>query len=609
MTAKTLSGRSAGALLIISAIWLTSIPANAQDLIAISSLTGGSSVFVFRSAAKTAIRRIVSVTKPVRTKAQRIETVAKIKKQYETQAKVAVRINHAQTVDPASKPPRTLTGPEGSKRLAGVGEYYLSKGDVEHAIESFRDARGLDETNSTAATGLSEALALKGNDLLVKDKAEEAKALFLEAIKLDPKNSVAYFGLGDVYVGLNQQADAIKNYEDSLRNNPNLTEIYVPLGVLYFQTGEIAKADDLLTKALGVNAGNSETQFFLGLVRASQNRNEEALTAFAKAKTLDKTNAEIFHNTGEVLTRLKRQAEAIVEYQTAVTLKPAYFEAWLGLGDAYAALGKYTDAVTAYSTASKLRNDSWEALAGLAEAYRQTGKFEDAEAKFNLAALFLVRVKDYNKDILAELYSKAGISITQQCDINMPKNLACNWPVAIKDFQKSVDISNNPIDYVNLGAAYFRFGHIDHENKDLAAATPKLQAAKVALLKAVAGGPPAADYATQNLASVLIDLGDNRGAIDVLKKVHDKDPKSDYTMYQLGIAYLMEKDFSNAEKWLRQAADAEPTNAARLNALGEALIGLRNGKELKKVIDRLRPLNPNAAAAFEARAKILKIGM
>ncbi len=606
MTIKTWPGRSASALFIISAIWLTSIPANAQDLVAISSL-GGQSVFVFRSAAKSSIRRIVSVTKPVRSKAQRQETVAKIKKQYETQAKTAVRINHAQTVDPASKPPKTLTGPEGSKRLAGVGEYYLSKGDIEHAIESFRDAKGLDETNVTASTGLSEALALKGNDLLVKDKADEAKALFLEAIKLDPKNSVAYFGLGDVYVGLNQQADAIKNYEDSLRNNPNLTEIFVPLGVLYFQTGEIAKADDLLTKALATNANNSETQFFLGLVRASQNKNEDALTAFAKAKSLDANNAEIYHNTGEVLTRLKRQTEAIPEYQKAVIIKPGYFEAWLGLGDALSALGKYPDAVAAYTTASKLKNDSWEALAGLAEAYRQTGKFEDAEAKFKLATVFLARVKDYNKDILAELYSKAGISVFQKCEVL--RDIGCDWKLAIADFQKSVDISNNPIDYVNLGAAYFRLGHDEFNSKNIAAATPDLQAARVALEKAIAGGQPAAGYASQNLASVYIDLGDRKNAIEVLKGVIQMHPDVAYNKYQIGVAYKLENDLANAEKWFRAAADGEPANAVYLAALGETLIAQKKGKELKKVIDRLRPLDPNAAAAFEARAKILKISL
>ena len=607
MITKAWSGRATSAVILIFVIWLTSVPVAAQDLVAVTSLTGGSSVFVFRSAARTAIRRVASVTKPVRSKAQRIDSAAKIKKQYETQAKVTPQANRATAVDPANKPPKVLTGPEASKRFAGIGEYYLSKGDFDQAFDSFRDAMRLDDTNETAKAGYSEGLALKGNDLLIKDQAATAKGLFLEAIKFSPKNSAAYFGLGEVYAALDQRAEAIANYETSLENNKNLTEIYVPLGILYYQTGEIAKADDLLSKALLIKADNAETQFFLGLIRASQNRNDEALAAFAKAKILDPANSEVYHNTGEVLTRLKRPADAIAEYQKATSLKPTYFDAWLGLGDAYAATSNYAEALKAYSSASKLKNDSWEALAGLAEAYRQTGKFEDAEAKFNLAALFLGRVKDYNKDTLSELYSKTGVSISQQCDINTARNVVCNWPGAIKAFQKSVDISNDPIDYVNLGTAYFRFGHSDIINKDPISARPKLDSAKSWLEKAIAAGPPAADFASGNLASVEIDLGDYNGAIDLLKKILAKHPEVVYTKYQLGAAYKMANDLANAEKWLSEAADGDPKNLGYLVGLADTLISRKKGKELKKVIDRIRPLDAAVAADLESRGKLLRL--
>ena len=607
MITKTFRGRAISTLILIFAICLSSMPAAAQDLVAVASLTGGSSVFVFRSAQRSSIRRVASVTKPVRTKAQRMETVVKIKKQYETQAKVTPPANRAKAVDPANKPPKTLSAPEASKRFSGIGEYYIAKGDFDQAFDSFRDAIRLDDTNVTAKTGYSEALALKGNDLLIKDDSGTAKGLFLEAIKFNPKNSAAYFGLGEVYADSDQRADAIASYEKSLENDTGLSEIYVPLGILYYQTGNIAKADDLLTKALKANSENAETQFFLGLVRASQNINDQALTAFAKAKSLDPNNAEIYHNTGEVLTRLRRPADAIPEYLKATSLKPAYFDAWLGLGDAYAATNNFPEALKAYTTATKLKNDSWEALAGLAEASRQTGHFEDAEAKFNLAAVFLMRVKDYPKDTLSELYSKAGISISQQCDVNTAKNLRCNWPGAIAAFQKSVDISNDPIDYVNLGTAYFRFGHTDLIYKETEVARPKLESAKTWLQKAIDKGPPAADFATGNLASVEIDLGDFNGAIDLLRKQVDKHPENVYTKYQLGAAYKMSNDLGNAEKWLSAAADGEPGNLSYLVGLADTLLSAKKGKELKKVIDRIRPLDASVAAGFESRAKLLRI--
>ena len=152
-----------------------------------------------------------------------------------------------------------------------------------------------------------------------------------------------------------------------------------------------------------------------------------------------------------------------------------------------------------------------------------------------------------------------------------------------------------------------RAGHADFEDKNMVAATPNLQAARAALEKAIAGGQPAADYASQNLASVYIDLGDRKNAIGVLKVVIQMHPDVAYNKYQIGVAYKLENDLTNAEKWLRAAVDGDPKNASYLIALGETLISRKNGKELKKVIEHLRPLDPNYAANLEARAKILKL--
>lgn len=452
---------------MIAIILYSPIAAVAQDLVAISSITGGSSVFVFRNTAKAAKRTIVSV-KPTRTKAQRIETVVKVKRQYETLAKVAPKRIKADAVDPVKNPvSKSLPPAQGAMRFAGVGEFYLDKGDVELATAAFRDALELDENNAAARSGYSEALSTKGNDLLVKDQANPAKSLFLEALKFNPKNSAAYFGLAESYTELNETAQAIASYEKAIENDKDLTEIYVPLGILYYQNGEIAKADDLLTKTIAKSPDLAEAQFFLGLVRTAQSRDDEALTAFTRAKTLDPTNAEAFFNSAETLVRLKRLEAAIPDYEKATELKPAYFDAWFGLGEVYFMLGNYPKAIVAYQAAAKLKNNDWEVFAGLGEGFRLTNEFEKAEANYRLAGLFLAQKTGYDKAKVAEFNSKIGLVIGQQCDVNQAKRIICNWPSAIKALQKAVDETQNPVDYVNLGWAYFRAGHEEAENLSL----------------------------------------------------------------------------------------------------------------------------------------------
>ncbi len=601
--------RSMVSAVLLIGLWLLPIVAPAQDLVTVSSLTGGSSVFVFRNTARAA-KQSVAIQKPVRSKVQRLESVNRIKRQYETLAKTDIRRAKARIVDPKGIPSniRTLPAEQGARLFAGVGEYFLEQNLFDQAEQFFRDALSLVSTNKEAKHGLSEALAMKGNQLLVADKPELAKDVFLRALEFDPLNAAANFGLGETYAQLNQTEAAIAAYEKSLASDKNLTEIYVPLGILYYQSGEIAKADDLLSKALALSETSAETQFFLGLVRASQGRNKDALTAFENAKRLDPKYAEAFYNSGEILSRDKRYDVAVTDYLRAVELKPNYLEALVGLGDAYFELKNYPEAVKAYGKAIKLKNDNWELYADLADAQREAGSFNDAAGTYNLAIFFMTRDPQHSKARLADFHSKIGFSIGRQCDIDTARSgPACRWPSAIKALQAAADLTNDPVDHINLGWAYFRVAHPQAEMRNLAVAMPNLALAKAALEKGLSGKPEVAEYALQNLAAVLIDMGDQAGAINALKKLIDKRPKESFLRYQLGVAYYKNNDFENSEKAFREAVDREPNYTAALTGLGEALIARKNGKEVKKVIDRLKPLDANAAARLDAKAKIARL--
>jgi tetratricopeptide (TPR) repeat protein len=593
---------------LAAAAWLpfTFQSATGQDLVAVSSL-GSSSVFVFRS--RASVKR-VTVSKPTRTKEQRMESVANIKKQYTTLAKAAPDKRRAKIVDPNTLGPkggRDLPPAQASKLFSGVGEYYVDKGDYDQSFEFFRDAIRLDEKNEAAKLGFSEALALKGNDMLVKEQGSAAKGLFLEAIKYNPKNSAAYFGLGEVYSETDSQAEAIAAYEKSLENDRDLTEIYVPLGILYYQAGDMKKANELLTKALATAPNNAETQFFLGMIRASEGDDVNALAGFQKARTIDANYADAYYNVGETLARLKRPAEAIPEYQKAISLKANYLDAIVGLGQALYEIGKFAEAIDQLKAAAKLKNDNWETFAALADAYRGAGDYNNAIANYNLASLFLTRQPNFNKETAADLYSKAGYSIGKQCEINMAKFVKCQWPGAVIAMQKAVDLSGSQLDYANLGWAYYNAAS-DGEIRGTAAGQAKLVLAKEALLKGIVGNPIVADGAYQNLGGVLVDQGDFKGAIDALNMVVTKHPDWSFSRYALGTAYFKTNDFNNAAKWFQAVVDAEPNYVPALASLGYAQIRLKNGKEVKKIVDRLKALNPVEAGKLEREMKVAKLG-
>jgi tetratricopeptide (TPR) repeat protein len=353
------------ALLIIFVILVSAFPVRSQDLVPVSDLAGGSSVFVFRNASKAAPKRVVAKTRVVRTKTERIETAKRVSKQYVALAKVEPRRVRSKVVredDPSVKKIPTMSKEEASVIFAGVGEFFMEKDEYPRATDYFREALQLSSTNVKAQTGLSEALALEGNDVLVKGNVTVARQKFEEALKYNPKNSPAYFGLAEVYSEMDRDPDAILNYEKALAADKDLTEIYVPLGILYYQQGEIAKAENLLMKAMAIAPNDPQTQFFLGLIRYSQNENDAALVAFNKAKTLDPTYAEAFFQSGETLFRLKKYREAIEDYKKATELKANYMDALMGLGASYFQIDSYPEAVAAYKQAERLKSDNIEVL-------------------------------------------------------------------------------------------------------------------------------------------------------------------------------------------------------------------------------------------------------
>jgi len=291
-------------------------------------------------------------------------------------------------------------------------------------------------------------------------------------------------------------------------------------------------------------------------------------------------------------------------YQKAVALKDKYFDAWAGLGNALYDTDKYADAVTAFNAGKRLKNDSWEVYAGLGDAQLKLGQFNDAAANFNLAATFYTRTTDYNKDTAADIYSKVGYAIGQQCPINVAKFQPCQWNSAIKALEKAVELGGKPIDNTNLGWAYFNASRVDRDNKDKAAQEAKLNLAKEKLLAAAAANPPFIDSVYQNLGAVQLDLGDYRGAIDNLRKVADKQPDWTFTNYALGSAYYLSNDYDGAEKAFRSAVDKDPNYTDALYSLGLTYVKKKNGKEAKKVVDQLRSKSPGMAQRLEQQIRL-----
>jgi tetratricopeptide (TPR) repeat protein len=581
--------------------------AAAQDIVPVSDITGGTSVFVFRGASRAVAKKFVNAGRTIRSKSQRIESAKRVTSQYSTLSKVAPRRTRTAVVDPND--PRMKDIPrmpkeQASRLFAGVGEYYMDRNNYDQGIDMFREALDLDSTNAVAKSGLSEALSLKGNELLAKDSFPVARKFFEESLIYNPKNAPAFFGLAEVQTELGSLDEAAAAYEQALTLDKDLTEIYVPLGILYYQAGinanpvdnaKISKADNLLTKAVAADAKDAQGQYYLGLVRLSQSRDKEALEAFNSAKQFEPTMAEAFYNAGVANSRLNNNTAAVQDFVKATTLKPAYFEAWFGLGSAYFELQDYPKAVDAYERAKRLKNDNAEVVANLGDVYRQMGDFDKAESNYNLAGIFFERQKDFStnketREIAAETFSKVGFAIAKQCEKNVRLGIACKWDTAVRTLEKAASMTNSPTDYANLGWAQHNAAKASISLNRAAEGREMLERARDNLKKAVDANPKNVEGALLNLGMVYTDLGEYKNAQSAFKQVTQKEPKWVFAINELGIAYMNDGNYKDAVTQFNKAIDRDNKYVAAYYNLAKAQFKNGNMGEARKAHAKLKSL-------------------
>ena len=89
-----------------------------------------------------------------------------------------------------------------------------------------------------------------GKQLREQGKNEEAIKEFKESIKLNPNNPKAYYRIGQTYLKLEKYDDAIDYFEQSLKIDPSRGDSYKNLAKAYIAKGEKDKALAACERAL-----------------------------------------------------------------------------------------------------------------------------------------------------------------------------------------------------------------------------------------------------------------------------------------------------------------------------------------------------------------------
>jgi len=283
-----------------------------------------------------------------------------------------------------------------------------------------------------------------GRALAGQGRIDEAIAQYSQALRINPDFPEAHYNLGHALAGQGKIDEAIAQYSQALRIEPDFTEAHINLGVALARQGRFDEAMAHYSQALRINPDSPAVHNNLGLALAGQGRIDEAIAQYSEALRINPDYPEAHYNLGLALARQGRIDEAIAQYFQALRINPDYPVVHNNLGLALAGQGRIDEAMAQYSQALRLNPNYPEAHYNLGLALAGQGRSDEAMAQYS-ATLRL------NPDY-PEAHYNSGLALAHQGRTDE----------AIAQFSEALRLNPDfPEAHLNLGVALARQGRID----------------------------------------------------------------------------------------------------------------------------------------------------
>jgi tetratricopeptide (TPR) repeat protein len=214
----------------------------------------------------------------------------------------------------------------------------------------------------------------------LQEAGEEREALkqYRQALRLDPDYAEAHNGLGTVLTRQGRLPDAIGQYEQALHVRPDSADAHYNLGVALERAGLMQEAIEHWEQTLRLDPDDAEAHNNLGAALTVQGKIQEAIGQYQQALRVKPDYAEAHNNLGATLRELGRLQEAIGHYEQALRLNPDYAEAHNNLGSALLDQGRLQEAISHWEQALHLAPDSAITHLNLGLALERLGHRQEA---------------------------------------------------------------------------------------------------------------------------------------------------------------------------------------------------------------------------------------
>ncbi|MGL4378956.1 MAG: tetratricopeptide repeat protein [Microcoleaceae cyanobacterium] len=455
--------------------------------------------------------------------------------------------------------------------LVNNANTFKLKGQLEQAIESYKQALSLQANDPEIYHKLAQVYVLKGS-------FDTAIACCQDALKINPNLAPAYLTMGNAFQFKNELNSAINTYKCALEIQPKSAEALANLASVYYQLSQIESARKHYQKALEINPNLPSVYFMLGNVWTEEGQLQDAIACYEKSLMLKPNDGRVHFKLALVLAKLERIEEAIISAQRALQLEPNDAE-----------IAKNLKQLRVFKTEKKTReSDIISQEYGLQPEQLHLQKVFDEgklNIKFtsdNLESLppitpfnFVTEEQQATVESVVEEYRKNAEYSLKQGN-TQDAIVACQQALKLKpDFVMA---------YMILGNAFYNQG--------------KIESALRAYSQALEIQPNFAEIQA-NLGSMYFKLGQLDTAIQYYQKALELNPKLAGAYWNLGKVYQQQGKREEALFYFQKTTELNSQfgDANFHFTLGNNLFSQGKPEEAISSYERAIALNPNWAEA------------
>ena len=364
-----------------------------------------------------------------------------------------------------------------------------------------------------------------------------------EQVSSDRAEAYYCFSLAYLYQLRGKYEEAITQYQQALKQDPQSSYLYESLALLYYQRGYIQKAISHCQQAIKLDPHTSSPHRLLGniyysLFFYSEGKSqyaEKAIEEFETALKLDKSDSDIYLTLGKLYLGQKNYQESINALYEYLQANPQSEEARFYLAKNYLEQKDYHSAIENLKQALEIRPNYLRAITTLASIYRL--------------------LKDTPNAILT--YQK-GLEVLPK-DVGLRNSLALEY-LEGENYEKAAEEFSTVLSYDpdnRFALTYLPFSY--HKLK-------RYEEAEKLYLQVLEKYPDDVD-SHYNLGQLYVDLKDYPKALEAYLHLLSMREKGEIKLgdnelanlwTRIGIAYFRSQNFPQAIKSFQEALQLNP---------------------------------------------------